>query len=200
MSHVVGFLPPSVPQVLINLTPVAPLPHLSNGFDACLLGLCDEAVAYLESKLEWTVHDEDTASGELIVDSAKSVTGVGNGNDKKNGSNVPCPQSSNEDTLATDAAAAPSSTTLALPRPAGERMWRLGTSQVDDSSSQLANSVEHSSSSSGSIEVVNCDECGDTLTAGYNCLSCFDYDLCAKCHKSGQSKHARKTGHRFKAF
>ena len=39
MSHVVGFLPRHVPQVLLNLTPVAPLRHLSEGSLALRLRL-----------------------------------------------------------------------------------------------------------------------------------------------------------------
>jgi len=223
MSHVVGFLPPSVPQVLLNLTPVAPLPHLSAGFDVCLLGPCDDAVAYLESKLGWALYHEDTISPALLGDNVKSNASAGNSNVISNGndssSDTPAIGASDNAAVTTTVASPPSSTSMPLsgnvpaateavakdddlpspPTPAGERIWRFGTSEAGDSSDQSRGCLERSSSS-GSIEVVSCDECGNALTTGFSCLSCFDYDLCAKCHKSGKSKHARKTGHRFKTF
>ena len=53
MSNLVGFLPPGVPQILLNLKPVAPLPHLSLGFDVSLLGACDQITSHLAAHLGW---------------------------------------------------------------------------------------------------------------------------------------------------
>lgn len=53
MSHLVNFFPPSVPQILINLTPVTPLKSLSEGFDVSLLGSSDLIVTCLMESLGW---------------------------------------------------------------------------------------------------------------------------------------------------
>ncbi len=53
VSRILSYLPPHVPQVLINRDHVLPLAHLSDGFDLKLLGNCDDIVDYICHSLQW---------------------------------------------------------------------------------------------------------------------------------------------------
>lgn len=54
VSELVGFIPHSVPVILINREPVY---HLHHSFDVQLLGYCDDIVKELCRRLEWSLLD-----------------------------------------------------------------------------------------------------------------------------------------------
>jgi hypothetical protein len=150
MSHVVGFLPPHVPQVLVNLNPVTPIAALSAGFDLSLLGPCDDFASLLAQRLGW----QDFPCAKLATRVAERTFAFG---------------------------------------PNFEPGPKEAQPEADASILLSARTAVH-------LEAVTCDFCSASISAGFSCSSCFDFDLCRRCYSRGKNAHTKETTHRFVAL
>jgi NAD-dependent deacetylase sirtuin 1 len=69
VSRVLSYLPPAVPQVLVNMEQVQPPRNISDGFDLLLLGTCDAVVTHLATELGWAamVSEAETRNVPVLM-------------------------------------------------------------------------------------------------------------------------------------
>jgi hypothetical protein len=166
MSHVIDYLPPSIPRILINRNVVHPpkarfleAEHDEEEeeeedfrenyvFDAYLLGFCDDVTRALVKEMTGTTTSEETEEGKLLS----------------------CIQEEDELYSANDWSS------LAMPK---DRVFLFpGASRGDDSSEYTYR------------EIAQCDGCSDQISGTIRkCVQCFDYDLCETCFPKLSKSH-----------
>jgi hypothetical protein len=168
MLHVIDYLPPNIPRILINRNvvhpPVARLLEDDEDeeeeedfredyvFDAYLLGFCDDVTRALVKEM---TGNEENVEGKLLS----------------------CLKEEDELYNADDWSS------MALPK---DRVFLFpGASRGDDSSEYSYREVAH------------CDGCSGHISGTIRkCVQCFDYDLCEACYpKLSKSHHNGK--HKF---
>jgi Zinc finger, ZZ type len=170
MSHVIDYLPPNIPRILINRNVVhPPIARLLEGnddeeeeeeedlregyiFDAYLLGFCDDVTRALVKEMTGS---EENVEGKLLS----------------------CLKEDDELYNADDWSS------VALPK---DRVFLFpGASRGDDSSEYSYREIAH------------CDGCSGQISGMIRkCAQCFDYDLCEACYpKLSKSHHNGK--HKF---
>lgn len=163
MSHVIDYLPPNIPRILINRNIVRP--PMSNFeedsdsddeeeedfredyvFDATLLGFCDDVTRALVK--EMTGASEESEEGKLLS----------------------CLEDDDELYSAEEWDG------LTLPK---DRVFLFpGASRSDDISEYSYREIAH------------CDGCAEQISGTVRkCVQCFDYDLCESCYPKLSKKH-----------
>ena len=164
MSHVIDYLPPNIPRILINRNVVhPPIARCLEGnddeeekkeedfregyvFDAYLLGFCDDVTRVLVKEMTGS---EEKAEGKLLA-CLKEDDELYNANDWSS---------------------------VALPK---DRVFLFpGASRGDDSSSEYSYR-----------EIAHCDGCSGEISGTIRtCVQCFDYDLCEACYPKLSKSH-----------
>lgn len=75
VSRILQFIPPTIPQVLVNRELVRPPKTISNGFDLHLLGDCDIIIQYLCERLGWEL-PEAVQAPALLPQTPSSPVGL----------------------------------------------------------------------------------------------------------------------------
>jgi len=189
MSHVVGsWLPAHVPQVLLNLNPVRPLPALSEGFDLSLLGPCDDLVPCLEERLQWTQKQLPCQNKTTLECSGANLADVPSSSSSSSSSpssSLPQPPSSSTPSCASSSSSSPPSLTEERSTGLGgepailvqqeERVWTIKREGGSEGLQSDGARIDRSSSSSSSRnddddghaevaeEVVTCDNCAAAI-------------------------------------
>lgn len=189
MSKVLGYLPPSIPRILINKNHLPPPPSWisSNNkttddddedqedddeidfrndyvFDACLLGNCDDVTRSLIQQLGW--------DQELEMSYSSCV-----------GKELP--------PFSLDGSVFHDATGDAIMK---DKTLLFGDANV--SSNQNDHTCEEPISREEELvlnEVVHCDGCSEDISGAaiMRCSVCFDFDLCLRCFKKESKKHFR---------
>eukprot|EP00903_Cladosiphon_okamuranus_P010135 g9597.t1 len=199
VSRILQFIPPHVPQVLVNRELVHPPRKISAGFDLHLLGDCDDVVQHLCQHLGWELPPASPPPEATSPSAPASAT-------------TPCPRGIGPPAADAKAEDEDSSQPPPLPPPkflppnsylfsrvggdagggGGSAAWAMLSGGDRNGSRDDGNGDDFH-------EVVTCDGC-DKVVEGevYACCQCFGYDLCGICHGGGSNEHARTTGHSFR--
>lgn len=163
MSHVIDYLSPRIPRILINRNIVRPpMSTIDDSddddsddedfrdnyvFDAHLLGFCDDVTRALVKEMTGA-SDEEQEKGKLLA----------------------CLEEDDE------LYSAEEWDSLTLPK---DRVFLFpGASRGDDMSEYSYREIAH------------CDGCSEQISGTVRkCVQCFDYDLCAKCYPKLSKKH-----------
>ena len=165
MSHVIDYLPPNIPRILINRNivqaPMSNYEYDDDGdneedeedfredyvFDAYLLGFCDDVTRALVKEMTGTAN-EKTEEGKLLS----------------------CLQEDDElyNVEEWDSLTLPKDRVFLFP----------GASRRDDISEYSYREIAH------------CDGCSNQISGTVRkCVQCFDYDLCETCYPKLSDKH-----------
>jgi hypothetical protein len=183
MSHVIDYLPPNIPRILINRNVVhPPLARFLEEddeageeeeedfredyvFDAYLLGFCDDVTRELVKEMTGT------------TTSSSSTTTTATNEENERGKLLSCIKEEDKLYSADDWGL------LALPK---DRVFLFpGASRGDDASEYTYR------------EIARCDGCSDQISGTIRkCVQCFDYDLCETCYPKLSKSH-HNGGHKF---
>ena len=165
ISKVMGWLPHDIPQILINMDVVTPPRATSDGFDVSLIGEADVVVAHLAAAMDITI---------VLPTSMTSTTSTTIKYD------VP---------TATIKARTPDAV---IPRGA---VWAPCTSQNVENGQRFVDEtvrlLQKDAADLITITTVTCDVCAAVVVGNnevWTCQGCFGYDLCGKCHRTGEAE------------
>lgn len=225
MSTIVGFLPPEVPQILINKRPIKPPRHLSKGFDAQLIGDADEIALYLASRLGLdrlgaVAIERDAPAAAAppppveAAPPAEAPAAAPSTPKSRRGRKRRAPRRFEETPTPPKRAAAPRDGKGAAAAAATAAQGDGGPAVdavapgvfVFPSGAEHVGEVEAALRRDGVafqdrcfFEIVTCDACGERLEGSYfTCRQCFGYDLCRGCFRNGHNEHSRAQQHRFR--
>ncbi|CAM9234649.1 unnamed protein product [Scytosiphon promiscuus] len=205
VSRILQFIPPHVPQVLVNRELIRPPRNISDGFDLHLLGDCDDVIRYLCDRLGWelpppsppveTPQPLPTSLHPPTVMTAPTPAPAGvdtAGGAREEGGGVPHPPPPPPPTFMP-----PNS--FVFPASKGAEEAANGNSAAWAALSGGGKSGRDSGDDNEFEEVVTCDGCDTVVEGGvYACGQCFGYDLCERCYGGGSNDHTRQTGHTFR--
>ena len=202
MSLVVGFLPPTVPQVLVNRDMVQPLASESEGFDVALLGKCDDVVHHICRQLDWNLQPRDPEAAKASKGAAEATEATGEARGPAGG---PAAPSAVPTKTEPEAETEPGSARMEAAEDKGTLLPTAVGSALDPTTDPITETrvvsddaivhitpteVEQRVWTFGEVqssvaaeqevfvEVVSCDLCEAHITGvGYSCRACFDYDL-----------------------
>ncbi len=170
VSRILSYLPPNIPQVLINRDLVLPPAHLSDGFDLKLLGKCDDIVDYICHSLKWDLEWD-----------------LGGGDGQHNTNRRP---------VCTPIHELPNIYHFLLEEKKNQPLHSEFVAAALPEHHHAVVEVVNCDVCNAEIGGIGWSK-DDPLSIIYSCIECFDYDLCFSCYSLGCNEHVKSKGHHF---